>query len=428
MKTVFKTGLALSFASVLLIGCGGGGGTTNPTNPTNPTSGTEITLVDGYIKDAIVKDANGNTATYMENGTYKFNVDAVYPITSTGGILIDTNATFDVNLTTISGEVISPITTLIAQNNQEVINALSSLTGFSDVEDYSVDYMNTDNLEMAKIAQSAYLLLKNDLVSDFGTHIQNNGTPLNINDLFVDINETINNSSLNIIEKSVARNFNDNVRLFNEQLSSIETLLNEAKEMTKKMDDFDDADGDGILNHIEVSRGLNITGGADFNATEDTDGDGITNLMEIIAGLDMNVANTSNYTKNIVDENNNIFVRNSDSAMIADIEGMSTTAYTFDEANEYCNNLSFGGYSDWSALDFPTLLSTISSAYPATMLNIPLYFSNVDWGNGFYEVGNGIWSSNEMTSTNGWRYNYETNGVGSELKSEKLGVICGRGF
>ena len=99
--------LLVAFTGVVFTGCSSGGDSNSPTSTT-------ITAVDGYIKNATVKDSSGQIATYISQGRYSFANSPQYPLTLTGGMYVDTNVSFDINMTAQSGLVISPITTFLS--------------------------------------------------------------------------------------------------------------------------------------------------------------------------------------------------------------------------------------------------------------------------------------------------------------------------
>jgi len=160
MKKLLTLGSSLLLAG-MLIGCGGGSGSDN-----NNNNGTTVTAVDGYIKNATVKDALGKTATYIGNGKYKFSSAPTYPITLTGGLYIDTNESFDINLTTYTGSVISPITTLIANGDSDFLTMFANaLNKTADIKEFVKDYIENNDTNMSAISQYAYLIIKENLKS-----------------------------------------------------------------------------------------------------------------------------------------------------------------------------------------------------------------------------------------------------------------------
>ncbi|MDD2697926.1 MAG: FISUMP domain-containing protein [Arcobacteraceae bacterium] len=167
-----KVLVSLATTSLLLTGCGGGGGGTTPAP--DPTS-VDITLVDGYIKDANITDANGLQATQVNGtiGLYRFSTTPTYPIKMIVGNakLTDTNATFDINLTAYSGTVISPITTIIGNDTTIQNNLLATMNITSGV--LSRDYVDVNDTDVAKLSQLCYAMLKDtNATTKFKTRLQ----------------------------------------------------------------------------------------------------------------------------------------------------------------------------------------------------------------------------------------------------------------
>jgi hypothetical protein len=128
-------------------------------NGCKPRETTTVTALDGYIKNAILKDKTGLVATYSgSDGAYVFLKTPQYPLTLTGGTFEDTNAAFDINLTAQSGKVLSPITTFL-DGNSTLVEKLANLgldgnpTAFSD---FAVDFIKKNNTDLAKVAQLLY--------------------------------------------------------------------------------------------------------------------------------------------------------------------------------------------------------------------------------------------------------------------------------
>jgi uncharacterized lipoprotein YehR (DUF1307 family) len=173
---------------IVLTGCGDGTDGTDGTGGTNGTNGTDgtdgtggttssltITAVDGYIAGATVTDQQGNTAFSNGDGTYSFFKTPIYPISLTGGTLVDTGDAFSANIITGSGEahmyatsggVISPITTLLTTitNNKATATIdstlsakLASMMGVTEAE-LLTDFVASENVDLAKITQVIHLM------------------------------------------------------------------------------------------------------------------------------------------------------------------------------------------------------------------------------------------------------------------------------
>ena len=163
--------------SVSITGCGGGGGGSSSKDNPNNISTTTVTVLDGYIIGATVKDATNKIAVESVNGQYVFTGDIIYPVTSTGGMIdVDGDGIgdkiFDINMSAQNGTVISPLT--VSDVN------LSNL-GIS-ISDKSSDYLSDNNVEVAKMAQVIYFFEKEGKLNELQALV-NNGTFTNANDL-----------------------------------------------------------------------------------------------------------------------------------------------------------------------------------------------------------------------------------------------------
>jgi hypothetical protein len=423
MKKKFVSSTLSLMAIALLTGCGGGGGSSSATNDNSnnnsSSSGTtDVTVVDGYIKNATVTDNLGHIATFIGNGVYRFNTSITYPITVTGGQYADTNESFDINMTAYSGSVINPLTTLIGNGNNDILTALSSASGLSaDINAYSLDYAETNNTDIAKIAQYSYNIIKNGLINDFKTDIKNNSIS-NLAD-FENVLTTTINTHLSGIKKDLALNFQNTVHNLNGNVADFELLLKNNKRSYSKTGDYDDADGDGIPNWIETKLGYNPANSLDINGSADTDGDGIPDYNEIyyaealgdIDGMrykgfdDFNVSNPTylpvNWEINKT-SNGTILQIKSDYA-----ETNSLTKYqvadelffgNYAEAQDFCSNLTVGGYTDWRIPTENESLDIFRSSNYYSFLNVKMLARKIDklqrtdWA-GYYD----IWTSTEKS-------------------------------
>jgi len=208
-------------SGLLFSGCGGGSDSATPSN-----SSTTITAVDGYIKDANITDNLGQMATYTSTGKYIFANTPSYPITLTGGKLEDTNLPFDINMSVNDGTslVISPITTFL-QNNSNLLSKFANLgLNKSTLDEFSVDYINTNDTNLSKLSQLLYTILKNTtLTASFKTALENNSSINSLNSLFSLANNTINSSTtLNDISKLRTNSFLNSIKDYNGTTANIE--------------------------------------------------------------------------------------------------------------------------------------------------------------------------------------------------------------
>ncbi|MBL0687090.1 MAG: DUF1566 domain-containing protein [Sulfurospirillum sp.] len=153
-----------------LIGCGSDESHKSPES-TKPDTGTQkdtiIIAIDGYIKDANLKDADDQKGTYSSKGKYTFANEIKYPLTLKGGSLEDTDAVFDIALKSERGLVISPITSFV-ENNATLRTELENFFG----EILEIDYIEQDDRDLAKLSQLLYVMHRDkDLLSAFKSSV-----------------------------------------------------------------------------------------------------------------------------------------------------------------------------------------------------------------------------------------------------------------
>ena len=149
MKKITFLALLIPF-TLLFTGC-------ESTSANTDAGSNTITALDGYIKDANITDGAGQVGVYTSSGQYTFANSITYPLTLTGGMLEDTNTTFDINMTAQEGAlVISPITTFLENNSTLLESFVNINLGLSTLSDFSVDYIKTNNSDLAKLSQLLY--------------------------------------------------------------------------------------------------------------------------------------------------------------------------------------------------------------------------------------------------------------------------------
>jgi len=185
----------LSLMTILIFtGCGGGGSSSS-----SSTVAATVTAVDGYIKNANLTDAGGQTGTYTSEGRYTFANAIIYPLVLTGGTLEDTNASFDITLLSESGLVVSPITTFV-ESNATLRAKLENIFGTTLEE----NYIDTNNTDLAKLSQLLYAMNKDTtLLNAFKTRVASNN-PASLNELF-----TFAESDANATLGAKARSYRD---------------------------------------------------------------------------------------------------------------------------------------------------------------------------------------------------------------------------
>ena len=201
MKKINSLVMSLSSTMILaLSGCGGGSSST----PTETE--TTITAIDGYIKNATLKDSSGLTATYSANGKYTFSKTPTYPLTLTGGVLEDVNISFDINMTAQNGSsVISPITTFLGSDSNLLSKFANLGLSQTTLDEFEVDYIETSDIDLAKLSQLLYIVLKDDnLTTTFKQSLENNDSIYNLDKLFDLATSDINSSNWINAQKNCA--------------------------------------------------------------------------------------------------------------------------------------------------------------------------------------------------------------------------------
>ena len=218
-KLISITSTAVLLSS--LVGCGSDNNDNTTPPPSTPPSSTvtTITVVDGYIKDGLLTDANGQVGTYTSNGKYTLATSPKYPLFFTGGKYLDTNRSFDINMTSQSGLIISPITTFLETNTSLQTKLAVALSLSDSMESFAVDYIDTNSTDLAKLSQVLYLILKDtNLTKEF--KISMTTAPANIDSIYTlveeDINATMGSYALNY------RNFLTKIRDINSTVSIVD--------------------------------------------------------------------------------------------------------------------------------------------------------------------------------------------------------------
>jgi len=199
----------------------------------NSVNNNTITAVDGYIKNAILKDSTGLIATYSLNGQYTFVSSPVYPLTLSGGILEDTNVSFDINMSAQNNStVISPITTFLG-NDSMLLSKFANLgLNRSTLEEFSIDYIKSNDVELSKLSQLLYTILRdNNLTLTFKQSIENNRSLDSLDKLFTIAQTDINSSlTLGTEEKIESNSLLSKVKIFSGEALNLENQVKEAKE------------------------------------------------------------------------------------------------------------------------------------------------------------------------------------------------------
>jgi len=395
-------GLAFFVFSLLFTACSGGGSSGSiPLSLSGGDSGvssqndTNITAVDGYIKDALVQDASGLRATYDANGTYRFTSSPMYPITLSGGIIEDTNVSFDINMSVSDGTslVISPITTFLG-NDSTLLGRLANLgLGKATLDEFSVDYVDTNDTNLAKLSQLLYVMLKDaNLTATFKQDLENNSSIDSLDKLF-----DLAKSSLD------KANMDQNLRNAAKGMLAMTQDINASAFSAKDMESYLKAYKIIAKNHYKDPSFISkLQTGQTTSYYANDDGD-------------LQRGTARSYSR---DDTKEVVVDNATGLMWQDNADVKSVTKNWADAVAYCEDLTLGGYSDWRLPSVEELMSiTDKGRYnPA----IDPAFKNV--------VSDGYWSSSTSVSrTSGaWLvYFYDGYDYGY-YKSYSLYVRCVR--
>ena len=263
MKSNFNIG-TLTLSAILalsLIGCGSSTDTS-----TDTTTAVDVTVLDGYIKDANVTDSTGQIATMKDatKGLYTFASTPTYPLSASGGQLSDTNLTFDINMSTDSGLIISPVSTIV-KDNPTFLSYLAAVNGGGDVEE---NYIETDNADLARLAQICYVMLKDSTLRDKFKTDTNAST---IDELIDNAEVYVNLSS----DKELMTSYLEGIRDFSGSAQDIETAL--------------------VTTKSNLVYGKNIISSATLTQSTTLNNDNAYSATQAIDGVDSTYSSTGDY-------------------------------------------------------------------------------------------------------------------------------------
>ena len=198
-------------------------------------SSTKIVAIDGYIKDATLTDASGQRATYTgSNGEYEFSSSVAYPITLDGGHLEGSNLEFDLSMKANSGEVISPITTLLADHPDLAQKLIDSIDGVNDLEGLLSNYIDSNNSDLAKISQVIYIMIKDNHLKNSFISSLSSSEPKSIEEVFNIATSIVDSSSSN--EKVELNSFLTTINSYSGSVLDMESAISDEKEVLVKED------------------------------------------------------------------------------------------------------------------------------------------------------------------------------------------------
>ncbi|MCK5111682.1 MAG: DUF1566 domain-containing protein [Arcobacteraceae bacterium] len=360
---IFFVGLSL-----LASGCGGG-------SSSSSGGGTPVTGVDGYIKNATVTDNLSQVATYSSNGIYTFASSPTYPLTLTGGQLEDTNANFDINMTAQSGSsVLSPISTFL-ENNSTLLSKFANLgLGISTIDEFTVDYVNSNDLNLSKLSQLLYVMIKdNTLLATFKTNIANNEGSLD--NLFLRAHTDLNAS---------ASNGKFKIRLLLNKINSYTGTASGMEDFVKNYkNSLISSSSDGnttVLKTGQTTAGYN-NAGASGQGTQD---DGT-----------LSRGTTRSYT------DNGDTITDNATGLIWQQEDDDTTR-NWADATTYCNGITLDGNSDFRLPNIEELVQLTDKGESTPAINA--IFTNTN--------SSGYWSSATYASNTSYAWIVNFGGAG----------------
>ncbi len=322
-------------------------------------SSTVIVAVDGYIKDATLKDSTGQSASYTSSGgKYTFSNSITYPITLSGGLLEETEITFDVTLSAQEGElVISPITTFLENDTQLLEKLVNANLGASTLSEFAVDYIVSANTDMAKFSQIVYMVLKDTTLTQTYKNSIKSSSATGLYDLYIlaknDVDSTMGGKAFSY------KLFLDQVRALSGDISGYEEKLQPYKE---------------FMNMNSPAQAILKTG----QTTSYTDRDDGYYQSGTIRSFEDNGDGT------VSDLSTGLLWQKED----------DNSTYNFSEASDYCAALNLGSSSSWRVptIDELIQLSDKGQNSPAidpvfTDTQSSYYWSSTD----LYESGSYAW-------------------------------------
>lgn len=305
----------------------------------DPDADKKIKAIDiGYIRDANVTDISDVEAVYVDiNNTYTFANSPGYKISLKNGMIKDINLNINIDMFTLTGTVISPITTLLYKDINVKDRLSTVLSVSNDVVNFSKDYIGTNDLNFAKVAQMIYISLKDsNLSTTFINTIKTDDTIVTPSTFGIALENDVNSSSLNNIQKYFSRKFILELNSFN---SDVDTMAITLKDTRYSLD------GNYTL-HKRVVLKTNQTICYDKS-----------NPSNSIVCVDINASGDGNdlfgddinYTATRTDAINSIVTDNMSNIVWQDNDDNNNTdiIHTWANANQYCLDLNISNITDW---------------------------------------------------------------------------------
>lgn len=300
----------------------------------DPDAGRKIKAMEiSYVKDAnITSFGNSLSADYNEStNIYLFNTSPGYNITLQNGEVKELNTSLDINMSTKAGNVISPVTTIIAINENTKTKLATILGIGSSIENFSKDYIELNDLNLSKVSAISYTALKNPSLTDYFISVLTGVNSINtISSLGINVSNFIeNNTSIAIFEKYFNKKFIEEVDSFDGAVNTMATSLQSTRYAM-----------DGNYTFLPVNTILKTNQTVCFDKTNPTTQIG---CQESNASGDGNgtYGVIRNFVKNdvvVTDNSSKLQWHDDDQAILKN----------WDNAKIYCDNLSISGTQDWS--------------------------------------------------------------------------------
>ncbi len=288
----------------------------------------------GYIKDANISTVDDQNPVYSDsNNTYTFLNFPNYGLTLMGGTVKDLNLSLDINMTTPVGTVISPITTLIDKDSN-LQNIFATILGIgSGAENFSKDYLATNDLNFTKIAAISYVALKYPTITPtFLTQTSTNADIKTIELYGSKLSTVITSSDLNVIQKYFSNKFITEVIAFDKNTTQ---MASELKAIRYAMDENITLLPKRTLLKTNQTICYDKANPSNPIVCSDSNGSG--------DGKDL-FGETRNFERN---SSLNIVTDNTSKLQWQDDNISINTPRSWSSANQYCQDLNISGLDDW---------------------------------------------------------------------------------